>query len=110
MRGALSFDGRTHAVPVAVEPSTSPAGMLVECRLELCAESIEPSSTCAQLHAACIFTMAYVMPGTGAHAGGSNARICSFGPIQAQTNPPPSRAGYDLVFLPRRCAAPGASE
>ena len=89
----MSVDGRSQAVPVAVEPSTSPAGMLVECRLELCAESIEPSSTCAQLHAACIFTTAYLMPGSGAQAGGSNSRISSFGPIQTQTKPPPSRAG-----------------
>src|SRR6185436_424884 len=110
MRGALSVEGRSQAEPVAVEPSTSADGMLVECRLELCAESIEPSSTCAQLHAACIFTIAYLMPGLGAQAGGSNSRIWSLGPIHTQMKPPPSRAGYALVFLPRRCAAPGASE
>src|SRR5215216_3339808 len=84
--------------------------MLVECSVELCAESIEPSSTCAQLHAACILTIAYLIPGTGAQAGGSNARIASFGPIQIQTKPPPSRAGYDLVLCFSRSAAPGASE
>src|SRR5262245_38999606 len=84
--------------------------MLVECRLELCAASIEPSGTCAPVHAAFIFTPAYLMPGPGAQAGGSNSRISSFGPIHAQMKPPPSRAGYDFVFLPKRCAAPGASE
>src|SRR5687767_15684372 len=84
--------------------------MLVECRLELCAESIEPSSTCAQLHAACIFTIAYLMLGFGAHAGGSNSRISSRGPIHTQMKPPPSRAGYAFVFLFNRPAAPGASD
>jgi hypothetical protein len=89
----LSADGRSHDESVAVEPSTSATGMLVECRLELCAESIEPSSTCAQLHATCILTIAYWRPGFGAHAGGSKSRISSFGPIHAQMKPPPSRAG-----------------
>ena len=39
------------------------------------------------------------MSGFGAQAGGSNSRISSRGPIQIQTKPPPSRAGYALVFL-----------
>ena len=67
--------------------------MLVECRLELCAESIEPSSTCAQLQATCIFTIAIRVCGCGAQAGGSHSRISSRGPIHAHTNPPPSRTG-----------------
>src|SRR5436309_228745 len=111
MRGALSFEGRNHASSVAVEPYTSSAaGMLVECRLELCAESIDPSSTCAQLHAACIFTTAYWMPGAGAHAGGSNSRILSSGPSQAHTKPPASRAGYDFCLKACLRAAPSGSE
>src|SRR3954470_429900 len=84
--------------------------MLVECRLELCAESIEPSSTCAQLHPACIFTIAYLMPGCGAHAGGSNSRISSFGPSQAHTKPPASRAGYERCLSEPFSAAPCGSE
>src|SRR6185436_5740156 len=109
MRGALSVDGRSQAEPVAVEPSTSADGMLVECRLELCAESIEPSSTWAQLHAACILTIAYLMPGSGAHAGGSNSRISSFGPSHAQTKPPASRTGKDFCLSDFISAAPSGS-
>ena len=56
-RGALSSEGRSQAPSRAVEPFTRAAGMLVECRLEEWAESIDPSSTCAQLQAACILTM-----------------------------------------------------
>jgi hypothetical protein len=41
----LSSDGRSQAVSVAVEPATSAVGMLVECRVEEWALSIEPSST-----------------------------------------------------------------
>ena len=93
MRGALSTEGRSHAVSVAVEPSTLAAGILVECRLELCAESIEPSSTCAQLQAACILTMLVLVVALGAHAGGCSSRIWSAGPIHTHTNPPASRTG-----------------
>jgi hypothetical protein len=90
----LSTEGRSQAESVAVEPYTlSAAGMLVECKVELCAESIEPSSTCAQLQAACILTTAVRQPGCGAQAGGSNGVMASRGPIQAQTKPPASRAG-----------------
>ena len=83
--------------------------MLVECRLELCAESIEPSSTCAQLHAACILTIAYWMPGTGAQAGGSNSRICL---LRAHPGPDEAaafarRIGLVLHRLQQRCAAAG---
>ena len=67
--------------------------MLVECRLELWAESIEPSSTCAQLQAACILTMLMRVSRVGAQAGGSNSRISPRGPIQIQRKPPPSRTG-----------------
>src|ERR1700756_1814406 len=110
MRGDLSADGRSHAESVAVEPLTLVAvGMLLECRLELCAESIEPSSTCAQLQATCILTIAYLMPGFGAHAGGSNSRISSFGPSHAQTKPPASRTGYDLWRREPLSAEPSGS-
>src|ERR1051325_5208999 len=84
--------------------------MLVECRLGVCAESIEPSSTCAQLQATCIFTTAYLMPGFGAQAGGSNSRIASFGPSQAQTKPPASRAGYDFWRRAPFSAEPSGSD
>src|SRR5205085_9790433 len=84
--------------------------MLVECRLELCAESIEPSSTCAQLQATCILTIAYLMPGCGAHAGGSNSRILSFGPSHAQTKPPASRAGYARCLSAPLSAEPSGSD
>src|SRR5204862_6255800 len=84
--------------------------MLVEWRLELCAESIVPSSTCAQLHAACILTIAYLMPGFGAQAGGSNSRILSFGPSHAHTKPPASRTGYDFWRNALFSAAPSGSE
>jgi len=67
--------------------------MSVECRLELCAESIAPSSTCAQLQRTCIFTMLVRTLGMGAHAGGSNSRMRSGGPIHTQTNPPASLQG-----------------
>src|SRR5688572_10284081 len=87
-RGALSFDGRGQLVCVAFAPSTCAAGISVECKLELCAESIEPSSTCAQLHAACIFTIEMLAPLD--HAGGCHS-AAGCGPIQIHTNPPPSR-------------------
>ena len=60
---------------------------------ELCAESIEPSSTCAQLQAACILTTAVRQFGCGAQAGGSKGRISLLGPIHTQTKPPPSAVG-----------------
>ena len=78
---------------MAVEPFTSAAGIFVECRLEECAESIEPSSTWAQLQAACIFTMLIFVVGDGAQAGGWNAATASADPSHAQTKPPASRAG-----------------
>ncbi len=81
MRGDLSVDGRGHTVPVALAPSTAIVGMLDECRLELCAESIEPSSTWAQLQATCILTMEMRVSAVGAQAGGSNSRIVSRAPI-----------------------------
>src|SRR3954469_9014848 len=84
--------------------------MLVECRLELCAESIEPSSTCAQLQATCILTIAYLMPGCGAQAGGSKSRMYSFGPSHAQPNPPASRTGYARCFRDCLSAEPSGSE
>src|SRR5689334_20252881 len=84
--------------------------MLAACRLEPGAESIEPSSTCAQLHAACILTIAYLMPGVGAQAGGSNSRISSLGPSHAQTKPPASRTGQDLCFSDFMSAEPSGSE
>src|SRR4051812_5366382 len=110
MRGALSSEGLSHVLSVAVAPSTSAAGMFVECRLELWAESIEPSSTCAQLQCVHILTIAYGMPGCGAQAGGWNSRISSREPIHTQTKPPASRAGYAFCFFANLCAAPGASE
>lgn len=77
----MSVEGLGHAVSVAFAPSTAIAGMTDEWRLELCAELIEPSSTCAQLHAVCILTMLMRVAALGAQAGGSKARIDSAGPI-----------------------------
>ena len=93
MRGALSRDGRGHAVAVALALSTSAGGMLDECRLDECAESIDPSSTCAQLHAVWIFTMAILSSGATAQAGGSNSATSAGSPIHTQTKPPDSRTG-----------------
>src|SRR5258705_10634186 len=72
--------------------------MSVECSVELCAESIAPSSTCAQLQATCILTMLTCASGDGAHAGGSNGVIASGSPIHTQTKPPASRQGYVRCF------------
>src|SRR4029079_17295452 len=91
--GALSVDGRSHSPSVAPALATWAGTMSVECRLELCAESTAPSSTCAQLQSTWILTMLVRTAGEGAHAGGSKSRISPGGPIQTQTNPPASRPG-----------------
>src|SRR5690348_1659857 len=97
-RGALSVDGRGHAVAVALALSTRAGGMSVEWRLELCAESIAPSSTCAQLQRTFILTMLVRMSSVGAHAGGANGGQVSGGPMYVHTNPPASRTGYALCL------------
>ena len=91
--GARSVDGRSHSLDVADAASTCAGTMSVECSVELCAESMAPSSTCAQLHRTCTLTMLVRTFALGAHAGGSNSRIRSGEPIHTQTNPPPSRHG-----------------
>ena len=77
----MSVEGRGHAVSVALAPSTRAGGMSVECRLELCAESIAPSRICAQLQSTCTFTMLTRVSRPGANAGGSNAGMDSRGPM-----------------------------
>jgi hypothetical protein len=67
--------------------------MFEECKLEEWAESIEPSSTCAQLQAAWIFTMLILVAGDGAQAGGWNGATASADPSHAQMKPPASRVG-----------------
>src|SRR5258708_3537129 len=74
MRGALSAEGRGQYSPVAFAPSTAIVGMSVECRLELWPESIEPSNTCAQLHAVWIFTMLMFTCGDVAQEPGAHRR------------------------------------
>jgi hypothetical protein len=80
--GALSVDGRNHSPSVAPALATCAGTMSVECRLELCAESIAPSSTCAQLQPTWILKMLVRTAAEGAPAGGSKSRIWSGGPIQ----------------------------
>jgi hypothetical protein len=46
----LSVDGRSHVLSVASALATRAGTMSEEWRLELCAESMAPSRTCAQLH------------------------------------------------------------
>ena len=65
--------------------------MSVECRLELCAESIAPSRICAQLHGTWTLTMDTLVCAVGAKAGGSNSGISPALPIHAHTKPPHSR-------------------
>ena len=72
--------------------------MSVECRLELCAESIAPSRICAQLQLTMILTIATLLSGVGANAGASNSGISSAGPMYTQTKPPASRVGYAMCF------------
>jgi hypothetical protein len=63
--------------------------MSVACSVELCAESMAPSSTCAQLALTSILTILTFVVGDGAHAGRSNGGAAS-APIQTQTKPPVS--------------------
>src|SRR5690349_16943396 len=81
--------------------------MSVECRLELCAESIAPSRICAQLQGTLILTIATLVSSVGAHAGGSNSGISSGGPMYVHTKPPHSRVGYAvcLTFSTMRLSA-----
>jgi len=79
--GRPAVDGRGQLCSVALALSTCIAGMLLECSVELCAESIDPSSTCAQLQAVCIFTMLIRVDGEGAQAGGAQFGMDSRAPI-----------------------------
>jgi hypothetical protein len=81
MRGALSVEGRSQVVSVALAASTLAGTMSEECRLEECAESIWPSRICAQLHGTWIFTVDTRAFAVGANAGGSNAGMVSAGPM-----------------------------
>jgi hypothetical protein len=81
MLGALSVEGRGQLAAVALALSTAIAGISVEWRLELCAESIAPSKGCAQLHAVCILTMLILVVGEGAQAGGRNFGSSFSGPM-----------------------------
>ena len=67
--------------------------MSEECRLELWAESIAPSSTCAQLQGTWILAMLTRASAVGAQGGGVNGATSSAGPNQAQTKPPHSCTG-----------------
>ena len=108
-RGDLSVDGRGQTVSVALAPSTGADGMSVECRLELCAELIAPSTTCAQLHLICIFTMLIRVVGVGAQVGVSNAGRSAAGPIYTQTKPPASCVEYAVCLTRSGNRLSGAS-
>ena len=84
--------------------------MSVACRLELCAESIAPSSTCAQLQLMCILTMLVRRPGVGAQAGGRNGAGAAGSPIHTHTNPPASRQGYVRCLSRRSEPLEGGSD
>ena len=77
----MSVVGRCQAVPVAVELLTRAAGMSVECRLEEWAESMAPSSPCAQLQLITTFRWEMRVEPLGAKIGRWNAGISSAGPI-----------------------------
>ena len=63
------------------------------CKLELCAESMAPSSTWAQLTGKMALAIDTRVSAVGAQRGGTKAGICSRGPIQAHTMPPHSCTG-----------------
>src|SRR3954462_12250961 len=97
-RGALSVDGRSHVFSVASALPTRAGTMSEECRLELCAESIAPSSICAQLHGTITFATVTRVCAVGANAGGRNSGTLSAGPMYAQMKLPHSFVGYALCF------------
>src|SRR5512132_817059 len=95
IRGALSVDGRTSASPAptprSVDPATfASAVMFDECSDELCAESSEPSTDCAQFADSWIFTIAMLLAASSAQGGGTNSGFASDGPMYVHTKPPDS--------------------
>src|SRR3954451_18705310 len=81
--------------------------MSEECKLELCAESMAPSRTWAQLHGTSTLAMLTRTSAVGAHAGGENAGNESSGPNHAHTMPPHSVTGNALCLT--LCAMPLAA-
>ncbi len=77
----MSVDGRSHTDDVAFALSTRAGVMSDECSDELCAESMAPSRTCAQLQSITNLTIESFAFSLGANGGGVNAGIVSRGPM-----------------------------
>ena len=106
----MSVDGRSHSELVALAPSTRAGTMSVECSDELCAESIAPSSTCAQLQSTTSLTIDSTASPLGAYGGGANAGFVSGAPMYTQTKPPCSCTGYVRCLTFCASALPAGSE
>src|ERR1044071_2157938 len=98
MRGALSVEGRSQVLSVALAASTLAGTMSEECRLEECAESIWPSRICAQLQGTWIFTIAHLLVGVGAKAGGSNSGMVSGGPMRSEEHTSELQSRVDISY------------
>src|SRR5690606_8694916 len=80
-RGALSVEGRSQFFSVASALPTRAGTKSDECRLELCAESMAPSSIWAQLHGISTLAMLTLVSALGAHGGGVNSGASSCEPM-----------------------------
>lgn len=102
MRGALSVDGRRKLLPLDCVPTTRLGVMSEECNVGLCAESIAPSSTCAQLQSIFILTM-LTLPSVFRHATRSSPRSrTGTGSPSACRHFLDQRRGYPVPALPHR--------